>query len=101
MLPRRLGDRGPIFLDDILKGWLPGPWERHSCVGEEAFTSQRDRGRICNHKLFLINARRRGLQERIRTWPNTQQIPSEAASFLILRGSRSSPEDTALSCWEP
>ena len=61
MLPRRLGDRGPIFLDDILKGWLPGPWERHSCVGEEAFTSQRDRGRICNHKLFLINARRGGV----------------------------------------
>lgn len=92
MLPRRLEDRGPVFLDDILKGWLSRPWERHSWVGEDAFTSQRDRGRICNHKLFfLINARRREGQEHIRTWLNTQQIPSEAVSFLILRGSRSSP----------
>ena len=33
MLPGGLGDRGPVFLDDILKGWLPGPWERHSQVG--------------------------------------------------------------------
>lgn len=49
MLPRRLEDRGPVFLDDILKGWLSCPWERHSWVEEDAFTSQRDRGRICNH----------------------------------------------------
>ena len=91
MLPRRLEDRGPVFLDDILKGWLSCPWERHSWVEEDAFTSQRDRGRICNHKLFLINAQRREGQEHIRTWLNTQQIPSEAVSFLIRRGSRSSP----------
>lgn len=42
MLPRRLEDRGPVFLDDILKGWLSCPWEkeRHSWV-EEAHSHPR------------------------------------------------------------
>lgn len=89
VLPQRLADKSPILSDNyISKHWLSVPWERYSWdVGNTSiyisislylylyhlfllylylsiylsctYLSQRDRGGICNCKLFKVNVLRK------------------------------------------
>lgn len=91
-LPSSLGDWETEALS-ILKiaferTGLPVPWEEHSRVAGDTYTSQKDRGKIDDCRSFLVKAPRKGGQEGIdRCWLKPT-VNSSVLSFLrqVLEG---------------
>jgi hypothetical protein len=61
--PERLGHRGPHLLHDYLSKESPDPEERHSCVEEDSYISEKDREILYNSKFSQVSALRKRRQE--------------------------------------
>lgn len=80
ILPQRLVDGSFILPNLISKEWFSGPWERFSRLERDAYTSQRNREKIQNCNLFLVNTLRKWDQ----LWARTYSIFLAALGIELL-----------------